>query len=43
MLQAYVNDHPLELLARLTPGRDLGWPYCNPDPDVDPGSRGDGA
>lgn len=27
----YVNDHPPESLARLTPGRDLGWPYCNPD------------
>ena len=38
VLQAYVNDHPLELLAKLTPGRDLGWPYCDPDPDVDPGS-----
>jgi glucose/arabinose dehydrogenase len=38
VLPAYVNDHPLEPLARLTPGRDLGWPYCNPDPDVDPGS-----
>ena len=40
VLQSYVNDHPLELLARLTPGRDLGWPYCNPDPDVDPGAPG---
>jgi glucose/arabinose dehydrogenase len=38
VLQAYVNDHPMELLARLTPGRDLGWPYCNPDPDADAGS-----
>jgi glucose/arabinose dehydrogenase len=38
VLQAYVNDHPLEPLARLRQGRDLGWPYCNPDPDVDPGS-----
>lgn len=38
VLQPYVNDHPLEPVARLTPGRDLGWPYCNPDPDVDPGS-----
>ena len=27
----YVNDHPPESVARLTPGRDLGWPYCNPD------------
>lgn len=28
----YVDDHPPEELAKLTPGRDLGWPYCNPDP-----------
>jgi glucose/arabinose dehydrogenase len=33
--QRYVADHPPEELARLTPGRDLGWPYCNPDPHVD--------
>ncbi|GAB2604591.1 gluconolaconase [Paractinoplanes abujensis] len=32
--ESYVNDHPLEPLARLTEGRDLGWPYCNPDPDL---------
>ena len=32
VLPAYVNDYPLEPLARLTQGRDLGWPYCNPDP-----------
>jgi glucose/arabinose dehydrogenase len=38
VMRAYVNDHPLEPLARLTTGRDLGWPYCNPDPDVDPGA-----
>ncbi|MEU8817383.1 gluconolaconase [Actinoplanes sp. NPDC048796] len=31
---SYVNDHPLEPLARLTQGRELGWPYCNPDPDL---------
>ncbi|MFI1988963.1 PQQ-dependent sugar dehydrogenase [Actinoplanes sp. NPDC020271] len=31
----YVNDHPLEPLAKLTQGRDLGWPYCNPDLDLD--------
>ncbi|MGK5683077.1 PQQ-dependent sugar dehydrogenase [Actinoplanes sp. URMC 104] len=36
--EAYVNDHPLEPLARLTQGRDLGWPYCNPDPDLDAGA-----
>jgi glucose/arabinose dehydrogenase len=28
---SYVNDHPPESLARLTPGRELGWPFCNPD------------
>ncbi|MFB9239410.1 PQQ-dependent sugar dehydrogenase [Plantactinospora siamensis] len=39
VMQAYVNDHPLEPLARLTQGRDLGWPYCNPDPDVRPGAK----
>jgi len=27
----YVNDHPPESIARLTPGRELGWPYCHPD------------
>lgn len=27
----YVNDHPPESVARLTPGRELGWPFCNPD------------
>ncbi|GAA4740330.1 gluconolaconase [Amnibacterium soli] len=40
VLQPYVNDHPLEPVAKLTAGRDLGWPYCNPDPDVDPGAAG---
>ncbi|MBX7434272.1 PQQ-dependent sugar dehydrogenase [Mycobacterium sp. Y57] len=27
----YVDDHPPEQVARLTPGRELGWPYCNSD------------
>ena len=27
---AYVNENPPESVAKLTPGRDLGWPYCNP-------------
>ena len=40
VLPAYVGEHPLEPLVRLTRGRDLGWPYCNPDPDVDPGVLG---
>jgi glucose/arabinose dehydrogenase len=33
--QSYVNDHPPEEVARLTKGRDLGWPTCNPEPDSD--------
>jgi glucose/arabinose dehydrogenase len=40
VMQAYVNDHPPDELARLTPGRNVGWPYCNPDPDVNPGRAG---
>ncbi|MDT4993144.1 MAG: hypothetical protein QOH97_3036 [Actinoplanes sp.] len=40
VMQSYVNDHPLEPLARLAQGRDLGWPYCNPDPDVKLGEKG---
>ena len=39
-ITSYVNDHPVEPLARLTKGRDLGWPYCNPDPDVRAGVKG---
>ena len=27
----YIKDHPPEAVAKLTPGRELGWPYCNPD------------
>ncbi len=40
VLPDYVDDHPAEELAKLTPGRDLGWPYCNPDPDVRQGVAG---
>ena len=40
VVESYVRDHPAEALARLTPGRNLGWPYCNPDPDVQPGVPG---
>ena len=40
VMPAYVNDHPIEPLAKLTPGRDLGWPYCNPDPDEVRGVKG---
>lgn len=40
VIQAYINDHPPDEVARLTPGRNLGWPYCDPDPDADPGVGG---
>src|SRR5689334_19923591 len=29
--QAYIDDHPPETVAKLAVGRELGWPYCNPD------------
>jgi glucose/arabinose dehydrogenase len=32
LIQAYINDHPPDELVALTPGRNVGWPYCNPDP-----------
>jgi len=40
VIPEYVRDHPVEALARLTPGRNLGWPYCDPDADVEPGVAG---
>ena len=40
VIPGYVNDHPPEELAALSPGRDLGWPYCNPQPDEQPGVAG---
>jgi glucose/arabinose dehydrogenase len=40
VMASYVDNHPPDELARLTAGRDLGWPYCDPDPDVHPGRAG---
>ena len=40
VMPAYVGDHPPDEIARLTAGRNLGWPYCDPDPDVHPGVAG---
>ncbi|HEY7593144.1 MAG TPA: gluconolaconase [Actinophytocola sp.] len=40
VIEQYVRDHPVEPLAKLTAGRNLGWPYCNPDADVRPGVPG---
>jgi len=33
VIQAYVNNHPPDEVAPVTAGRDLGWPYCDPDQD----------
>jgi len=40
VIPSYVAGHPPDELARLTAGRNLGWPYCNPDPDVNAGRAG---
>ncbi len=40
VISAYVDDHPPDELARLRAGQNLGWPYCDPDPDVTPGVAG---
>jgi glucose/arabinose dehydrogenase len=34
VIQAYVNNHPPDEVLPVTQGRDLGWPYCNPDQDL---------
>ncbi len=33
VIPAYVNDHPPDEVAPVVAGRDLGWPYCDPDQD----------
>jgi glucose/arabinose dehydrogenase len=38
VIGSYVSNHPTDQVAKLTSGRNLGWPYCNADPDVTPGS-----
>jgi glucose/arabinose dehydrogenase len=34
VIQSYVNDHPPDEIVPVTQGRNLGWPYCNPNPDL---------
>jgi glucose/arabinose dehydrogenase len=34
VIQSFVNDHPPDEVVPVTAGRDLGWPYCNPDQDT---------
>jgi glucose/arabinose dehydrogenase len=31
VIQGFVNNHPPDEVVPVTAGRDLGWPYCNPD------------
>ncbi|AFM14963.1 glucose/sorbosone dehydrogenase [Mycolicibacterium chubuense NBB4] len=31
VIPGYVATHPPEQIAKVTPGRELGWPYCNSD------------
>ena len=33
VIQSYVNNHPPDEVVPVVPGRNLGWPYCNPDQD----------
>jgi len=33
VIQAYVNEHPPDEVVAVQAGRDLGWPYCDPDQD----------
>lgn len=42
VIPAYVNNHPTDEVARLTAGRNLGWPFCDPDPDVNRGAANTG-
>jgi glucose/arabinose dehydrogenase len=33
VIRAYVNNHPPDEVVPVIAGRDLGWPYCDPDQD----------
>jgi glucose/arabinose dehydrogenase len=33
VIRSYVNDHPPDEVVPVTAGRDVGWPYCDPDQD----------
>ncbi|WP_214103044.1 PQQ-dependent sugar dehydrogenase [Acrocarpospora catenulata] len=30
-VREYINENPVDQVSRITPGTDLGWPYCVPD------------
>jgi glucose/arabinose dehydrogenase len=42
VVQSYVDENPPDEVAKLTPGRNLGWPFCNPSVDVTPGDPAQG-
>jgi glucose/arabinose dehydrogenase len=33
VIPSYVSEHPPDEVAPVVTGRNLGWPYCNPDQD----------
>jgi glucose/arabinose dehydrogenase len=33
VIPSYVDNHPPDEVVPVTAGRDLGWPYCDPDQD----------
>jgi glucose/arabinose dehydrogenase len=34
VISTYVDEHPVDEVVPVTAGRDVGWPYCDPDQDV---------
>ena len=34
VIQRYVNEHPPDEVVQVIAGRDLGWPFCDPDQDL---------
>ena len=35
----YINENPVEQVTRITPGIDLGWPFCVPDTRETPNNK----
>ncbi len=40
VIQSYVNDNPVDEVAIVGKLRNLGWPFCNPTAEVEPGVAG---
>jgi glucose/arabinose dehydrogenase len=43
VVRGYVDNHPVDEVVPVSPGRDLGWPLCNPEQgkSTPPGSLAD--